>query len=61
MIRSSGVSSRWRIVVSLALLAFFGASNVMVRAEMQASWTPNEEERTVRAKAMTNNRLSADS
>ena len=48
MIRSFGVSSRWRILVSLAVLACLRASNFhwMVRAEMQASWTPNEEERT---------------
>ena len=46
MIRSFGVLSRWRILVSLALLACFAANNGMVRAEMQASWTPNEEERT---------------
>ena len=46
MMLSFGVCCRWRVLVYLALLAFLASEKGMARAEMQASWTPNEEERT---------------
>lgn len=48
MMYSCGVWSRKRILASLALLvmlaSMIGSGRVLVRAEMQATWTPNEED-----------------